>query len=138
MAYDSQLKYDLKFLPIERRQSVVVRKYQTVYGVYDDIETTKSCLIKSFREYKENNLVDSNPQARFKLSNSPRCRIAGFQSISSNLPSPKRLLMGSFPMALNQSLKRPTEVRFAFRVIELGNLYRGSGSCAVLQLGSKT
>ena len=135
MAYDSQLKYDLKFLPIERRQSVVVRKYQTVYGVYDDIETTKSCLIKS---YKENNLVNSNPQARFKLSNSPRCRIAEFQSISSNLPSPKRLLMGSFPMALNQSLKRPTEVGFAFGVIELGNLYRGSGSCVVLQLGSKT
>ena len=136
MAYDSQLKYDLKFLPIERRQSVVVRKYQTVYGVYDDIETTKSCLIKSFREYKENNL---NPQARFKLSNSPRCRIAEFQSISSSLPSPpKRLLMGSFPMALNQSLKRPTKSDSAFGVIELGNLYRGSGSCVVLQLGSKT
>ena len=132
MACDSQLKYDLKFLPIEIRQSVVVKKYQTVYGVYDDIETTKSCLIKS---YKENNLVHSNPQARFKLSNSPRCEIAGLESIS---PNPKRLLMGSFPMALNQSLKRPTEVGFAFGVIELGNLYRGSGSCVVFQLGSKT
>ena len=85
MAYDSQLKYDLKFLPIEIHQSVVVRKYQTVYGVYDDFETTKWCLIKSFREYKENNLVNSNPQARFKLSHSPRCRIAGLESISPNL-----------------------------------------------------
>jgi hypothetical protein len=104
-------------LPIERRQSVVVREYQAAYSVYDDIETTNLCLIKPVRE---NTLANSILQARFKLQTPLAVEQ---QVLSQSRPIfTKALISGIVPHGFEPVPDRREEavkVRFVFPVLEL-------------------